>query len=75
MGPKPPSGDVYQAWLRRDGAWICLGTAKPDSRGAARLIIENQAVASAPDALQITLEPVGGRHSPSGPVVVAWPGP
>jgi RNA polymerase sigma factor (sigma-70 family) len=70
-----PSSHAYQAWMLHDGVWTSLGIVKPDSSGAARIIIENQAVASAPNALQITLEPSGGSHSPSGPVVVAWPGP
>ena len=71
----PPPGHVYQAWIHHDGVWTSLGIVKPDREGAARLIIQNQAVAAAPDGLQITLEPAGGSHSPSGPVVVAWPGP
>jgi RNA polymerase sigma factor (sigma-70 family) len=71
----PPPGHVYQAWLLHDGVWTSLGAIHPDRDGAARLIIENPAVASPPDALEITLEPAGGSHSPSGPVVVAWPGP
>jgi RNA polymerase sigma-70 factor (ECF subfamily) len=71
----PPAGHVYQAWLLHDGAWTSLGIVKPDGNGGGRLIIENRAVASAPDALRITLEPAGGSHSPTGPVVVAWPAP
>ncbi len=70
-----PHGHVYQAWLLHDGVWTSLGTMMPDGSGAARLIIQNPAVASTPDALEITLEPSGGNQSPSGPVVVTWPGP
>jgi RNA polymerase sigma-70 factor (ECF subfamily) len=71
----PPVGHVYRAWIEHDGVWTSLGAIKPDRSGAARLIAENQAVAVAPDAVQITVEPAAGSHSPSGPVVVAWPGP
>jgi RNA polymerase sigma factor (sigma-70 family) len=67
-----PRGRIYQAWVHENGAWISLGMANPDAGGGARLVIEKPALATPPDAVEITLEPSGGSHAPSGPVVVSW---
>jgi RNA polymerase sigma-70 factor, ECF subfamily len=71
--PPAPRGQTYQAWVRRGPSWVSLGTAQPDARGDARLIIEGPEVAVLPDALQITLEPAGGSRVPSTRVIVATP--
>jgi RNA polymerase sigma-70 factor (ECF subfamily) len=68
-----PAGEDYQAWARQDGAWRSLGTIQLDSSGHALAIVD-QPGAIAPGALQVTLEPVGGSATPTGPVVVAWAG-
>lgn len=71
--PPAPQGETYQAWARRGRSWVSLGTARPDTHGDARLIIEGPEVAVFPDALEITREPAGGSRAPSGPVVVSTP--
>ena len=63
---------TYQAWVRHGAVWTSLGTALPDSDGSARLIAETPALATLPDAVEVTLEPRMGNATPSGPVVVAW---
>jgi RNA polymerase sigma factor (sigma-70 family) len=70
--PAAPSGLTYQAWIRHQGAWIPLGTARPDASGHARLIVQSAEVAVPPDALQVTLEPEGGSSAPTGPPLAAW---
>jgi len=67
-----PAGQTYQAWVLYRGTWISLGTARPDASGEARLIAEGPAVAALPEAVRVTLEPLGGRGYPGGPVVVDW---
>lgn len=73
--PAAPAGRTYQAWIRHRGAWIPLGTARPDASGHARLIVQSAELAVAPDALQITLEPEGGSSAPTGPPLAAWAAP
>jgi hypothetical protein len=71
--PPALAGQTYQLWARYAGAWISLGTVQPDSQGSARLIAEGSALAAPPDALEVTLEPVAGSPTPTGPVVIRWP--
>jgi RNA polymerase sigma-70 factor (ECF subfamily) len=71
--PSAPSGRSYQAWARHGETWTSLGTVVPDAGGSARLIAEDAALATLPDAVTITVEPSGGSPAPSGPVVVRWP--
>jgi RNA polymerase sigma factor (sigma-70 family) len=68
-----PSGQVYQAWARQDGGWRSLGVVPLDAEGHA-LVIVDQPGGTAPQALQVTLEPAAGSAAPTGPVVVAWSG-
>ncbi len=70
-----PAGKSYQVWARQNGQWSALGTIQLDSSGDGLLIIERPAIATTPDALEVTLEPTGGNATPSGPVVVSWSGP
>ena len=67
-----PDGRTYQAWGLFGGRWISLGAARPDGEGRARFIAEGPALASRPDALEVTLEPGAGSAAPSGPLVVSW---
>jgi len=48
--------------------------AQPAADGSARLIAEGPTLVILPDAVQVTLEPSGGRPVPSGTVVARWPG-
>ncbi len=68
----PPAGGIYQAWARYGGAWVSLGTVSPDASGSARLIAEASRIAALPEAVEVTIERVGGSPAPSGPVVVSW---
>jgi RNA polymerase sigma-70 factor (ECF subfamily) len=71
----PPAGQIYRVWARHNGQWVALGTMTPDSAGGAMLIIESPEVATPPEALQVTREPIRGSPTPSDPVVVSWSGP
>jgi len=73
--PAPPSGRVYQAWVRHADRWTSLGTLTPNTDGTARLIAESPDLATRPDAAEITLEPNGGSSAPGNAIVLAWPGP
>jgi RNA polymerase sigma-70 factor (ECF subfamily) len=70
-----PAGQVYQAWLRHEGAWVSLGTAVPDADGKARIVAQGPALAAPAEALRVTLEPAPSNAVPSGPLVIAWPKP
>jgi len=70
--PPAPAGMTYQAWLRRGDTWTSLGTAEPDAARSARLIAEAENLTTAPDGLQVTLEPRRGSGAPSGRVIVSW---
>jgi len=70
-----PAGQVYQAWLRYQGAWVSLGAAVPDIDGRARIVAQGPALAAPAEALQVTIEPAPGSAAPSGPLVIAWPKP
>jgi RNA polymerase sigma-70 factor, ECF subfamily len=72
--PAAPAGKTYQAWILHKGVWTSLGTAQPDAGGRARLIAESPDLAVLPEAIQVTLEPMGGSRSPTGPVMILWPG-
>jgi RNA polymerase sigma-70 factor (ECF subfamily) len=73
--PAAPPGRVYQAWVRRDGVWRSLGQPAPDAGGRALLIVDEPSPAGPIDALELTLEPIGGSATPIGPVVAVWPKP
>jgi hypothetical protein len=66
-----PTGQVYQTWTRKDGAWRSLGIVHLDASGHSLAIVD-QPGANPPQALQVTLEPVGGSATPIGPIVVSW---
>jgi hypothetical protein len=54
-----------------------LGRAQLEHDGRTLIIAEGQILATPPDQLQVTLEPVGNRTdagaAPIGPPVVHWP--
>ena len=68
-----PAGQAYQAWARQGGEWRSLGVVPLDAAGHA-LVVVDQPGGTAPQALQVTLEPAAGNAAPTGPVVVAWSG-
>jgi RNA polymerase sigma-70 factor (ECF subfamily) len=68
----PPEGRVYVAWARRAGRWTPLGAAPLDGSGAALVIVEGPDVATAPDALEVTVEPSAAGDAPTGEPVVRW---
>jgi len=70
--PPAPVASTYQVWGRWGGAWTSLGTAEPAADGSARLVAENAALASAPEALEVTVEPRPSSGVPRGPVIASW---
>jgi RNA polymerase sigma-70 factor (ECF subfamily) len=70
--PPTPAGQTYQAWVLHQGIWTSLGVVQPDASGGARLVAEASTLTALPEAIQITVEPVGGSTTPSESAVVAW---
>jgi RNA polymerase sigma-70 factor, ECF subfamily len=68
----PPAGQVYEAWVRHGDTWTALGILQPNTDGTARLIAENSALATSPNAVEITLEPAAGSQQPSGALILSW---
>jgi RNA polymerase sigma-70 factor (ECF subfamily) len=68
-----PAGRVYRAWALFQGRWVALGNVHPDSRGSDMLVVEDPALAVPPEAVKVTLEPVGAVSAPTGPTVIRWP--
>ena len=72
-----PSGYEYRAWASHGGRWNLLGRVQPDGDGRSLMIAEGPELATPPDQLQVTLEPVGAGDdagaAPTGPPVVQWP--
>jgi RNA polymerase sigma-70 factor (ECF subfamily) len=73
--PPAPAGQTYQAWVRHAETWTSLGKFIPNADGATQLVAQDSALTEPPEAVAVTLEPSGGSHAPSGPVVLAWPAP
>jgi len=71
--PPPPSGKSYQAWAGREGKWISLGLGAPDASGRGLIVYDARAPLTAPEVLQVTLEPESGSASPTGPPLISWP--
>jgi RNA polymerase sigma factor (sigma-70 family) len=71
--PPLAAGEIYQVWARHGDRWTSLGTARPDAAGSARLIAENPALLTLPDAVAVTVEPAAGSAAPGERIVVAWP--
>ena len=72
-----PGGYEYRAWASHGGRWTLLGRAQLDNEGRSLMIAEGPELATPPDQLQVTLEPIGARAAagsvPTGPPVVRWP--
>jgi RNA polymerase sigma-70 factor, ECF subfamily len=78
LDPARP-GYEYRAWASHGGRWTLLGRVQVDNDGHSLMICEDTELASPPDQVEVTLEPVGHRvaagSSPDGPPVVRWPAP
>jgi RNA polymerase sigma-70 factor, ECF subfamily len=70
--PMPPAGRAYQAWVRHGQTWTAIGVLEPDAEGTARLIAENEVLATPPAAVEITLEQGSASQAPSDAVLLAW---
>jgi RNA polymerase sigma-70 factor (ECF subfamily) len=70
--PSAPDGRTYQAWVRHGDVWTALGVLRTNAEGSARLIAEDAALATPPDAVEITLEMAESGPAPGGAVVLAW---
>jgi hypothetical protein len=73
FGPAP-AGRVYEAWSLQRGRWTALGIVHPNGQGSDLLIAEKPSLATPPEALKVTLEPVDTPSAPTGPPVIEWPG-
>jgi hypothetical protein len=77
--PPAPEGQEYRAWASHGGRWTLLGRVQLDNDGRSLIIAEGPSLATPPDQLQVTLEPVGNRAdagaAPTGPPVLGWPAP
>ena len=70
-----PRGHEYRAWASHGGRWTLLGRAQLDGDGRSLIIAEGLELATPPDQVQVTLEPLDTRADagPMGPPVVRWP--
>jgi RNA polymerase sigma-70 factor (ECF subfamily) len=73
--PPAPEGQEYRAWARREGRWVKLGSVALNAAGGGRLVAEDPSLATLPDEVRVTLEPVAGRPGPepSGTSFITWP--
>jgi RNA polymerase sigma-70 factor, ECF subfamily len=71
-----PRGYEYRAWVSHGGRWTLLGRAQLDNDGRGLMIAEGPELATPPDQIQVTLEPIGARASAgavaTGPPVLRW---
>jgi hypothetical protein len=70
--PQVPPDSTYQLWLLTNGGAVSVAEAKPDSEG--RISVAIDAPPSVPRpvvGVALTLEPRGGRSTPSGVTVLA----
>jgi anti-sigma-K factor RskA len=73
--PPPGPDQVFQAWVRRDGRAISLGTFTVDAEGTGLLKLDPEALAEPYVAFGVTIEPLGGSPAPTTPPVVRWQAP
>jgi RNA polymerase sigma-70 factor (ECF subfamily) len=73
-----PRGFEYLAWASHGRRWTLLGRVQLDNDGRSLLIAEGPEMATPPDLVEVTLEPLESRAdsgvAPTGPLVVRWPG-
>jgi RNA polymerase sigma-70 factor (ECF subfamily) len=68
-----PAGHVYRVWALHQGRWTPLGDVRPDVRGSDLLIVDNPTLVRLPEAVMVTLEPIGPASVPTGPAAIRWP--
>lgn len=72
----PPSGTTYQVWLLGTGGPGSAGFLVPDAAGRAVFAIDSLPPVPRPvQGLIVTVEPVGGKAAPSGPVLLTTRAP
>lgn len=67
--PQPPAGHVYQIWLIQDQTIESAGTFLPQGMDSWTIIRTTRSPLDY-ELIRVTLEPVGGSTTPSGPVVL-----
>jgi anti-sigma-K factor RskA len=68
--PRPPEGEIYEAWIMRDDVPEPAGLFEPNDAGVAAAPIEGSIEGA--DAVAVTVEPSGGSSSPtSDPLITA----
>ncbi|GBD10465.1 hypothetical protein HRbin23_00107 [bacterium HR23] len=70
LDPLPPA-QVYQVWLVRGDQRIDGGTFTVDNSGWAQFLLRPQEPLTNFEGLRVTIEPVQGSLSPTGPLVLA----
>lgn len=70
--PAAPVGSTYQAWLLTNEEPVSAGLFVPDTAGRVMLVTEDPPrVPRTVTGVAVTLEPTGGRATPSGPTLLA----
>jgi hypothetical protein len=72
--PQAARGKAYQAWVAVGGAWTSMGTTVIDAEGNGLVTAEGSVFEALPAEVEVTVEPVGGSRTPTGPVVIHYPG-
>jgi Tfp pilus assembly protein PilV len=66
--PAPSSGNTYQLWLMTTAEPVSAGLLMPDSAGRVTLVTDSPPKVPRPvTGASVTVEPAGGRATPSGP--------
>jgi hypothetical protein len=74
--PATPPDSVYQLWLWTNAEPVNAGLFAPDATGKATLVLdEPPRVIGAVIGAAVTVEPTGGRPTPSGPTLLTRPTP
>jgi ADP-ribose pyrophosphatase YjhB (NUDIX family) len=70
--PPAPAGTTYQAWLLTAAEPVSAGLFVPDQVGRVMMVVQDPPRVPRPvTGVAVTLEPTGGRPSPSGPTLLA----
>lgn len=68
---KAPEGSTYEVWVIADGAPVPAGLFQVDSEGRVHFALPTLEATTQVRTFAVTIEPVGGRPAPSGPMVLA----
>jgi anti-sigma-K factor RskA len=72
--PAPPAGSTYQIWLATTGEPVSAGVFVPDTSGKITIATDSPPRIPRPVTdVMVTVEPGGGRSTPSGATVLARP--